>query len=260
MNTIEVTIKDRVAILSLKRGRSNAINAEMVAELQKMIKSINQDENIGGLIITGNNGFFTAGLDLIELFSYDEAQIKDFWHQFLQLIYLLTSFKKPLVFAISGHSPAGGCVMALSGDYRLMADGKYIIGLNEVAVGIIVPNSIFSLFAFCIGEAKASRNLLEGKLLNIEEALSIGLIDEVADINSLMTAAEKKIRSYLQYDQTTWMQTKLNIRKELIAKVGADQSETLNMMLQQWWAPSTRSILNTIIKNLKSPKETKEIN
>lgn len=251
MNTLQVTIREKVAIVALDRGRSNAINADMVNELKSIIKNIEQDANISGVILTGKEGFFTAGLDLIELYDYDEDQIKNFWINFLDLVKILTQFKKPLVAAISGHSPAGGCVMALCCDYRVMAEGKYVIGLNEVPVGIIVPDSIFELYAFWIGKAKAYQNLMEGKLMNSEEAKNINLIDATADIASLMTLAQKKIQTYLQYDHTTWQQTKLNLRKELIAKVSADQSEALEKMLQQWWQPATRSVLKTIIENLK---------
>ncbi|MEO5909444.1 MAG: enoyl-CoA hydratase/isomerase family protein [Pelobium sp.] len=251
MNTIQVTIQDKVAIISLDRGKSNAINGEMVDELLKMIINIEKDENIGGIILTGKEGFFTAGLDLIELYDYDKEKISAFWIKFLDLVKALTLFKKPLISAISGHSPAGGCVLAICSDYRVMAEGKYIIGLNEVPVGIIVPDSIFELYAFWIGKAKAYQNLLEGKLVGTAEALNIGLIDAVAPIESLMTVAQKKMQTYLQFPAVTWQQSKLNLRKELISKVSQDQTETLEIMLAQWWSPSTRSILNTIIQNLK---------
>lgn len=251
MNTIQVTIRDKAAIIALNRGRSNAINTEMVNELKNIIRSIEQDDNIGGVILTGKEGFFTAGLDLIELYDYDEAAMRNFWFSFFELVKTLTSFKKPLIGAISGHSPAGGCVMAICCDYRVMAEGKYIIGLNEVPVGLIVPDSIFELYSFWIGKAKAYQNLMEGKLMSVEEAKAIGLVDATADIAVLMTVAEKKMQSYLQYDATTWQQTKLNLRKGLIEKASNNQEETIEKLLTQWWSPTTRSILKTIIQNLK---------
>jgi len=251
MNTIKVTVKDRTAIIGLDRGRSNAINAEMVAELSQMVESIESDDNAGGLIITGKEGFFSAGLDLIELYDYNEVSIRKFWEDFLNMVSVLASFKKPFLSAISGHSPAGGCVLALCSDYRIMAEGKYIIGLNEVPVGIIVPDSIFQLYSFWLGQAKAYRFLLEGKLLNTEEALQHQLIDELVEGGSLVSAAERQMRKYLQLDQTTWRQSKMNLRKDLLIKVNADPSDSLDMMLKQWWSPSTRSILHTIIQNLQ---------
>jgi len=132
-----------------------------------------------------------------------------------------------------------------------MAEGKYIIGLNEVPVGIIVPNSIFKLYSFWIGQANATRSLLEGKLFTPEEALQVGLVDEIVNPASILTAAERKIRKYMAMERNTWEQSKLNIRKDLITATSADQSEALQVMLKQWWAPATRSILKTIIDNLQ---------
>lgn len=254
MNTLNITIQDSVAIIALDRGKSNAINEVMLDELKKMVISIEQDPHIFGIILTGKHGFFSAGLDLIELYEYREEQMKVFWAKFLDLVKTLTSFKKPIISAISGHSPAGGCVLAICCDYRIMAEGEFIIGLNEVPVGIMVPDSIFELYAFWIGKGNAYRSLLEGRLMSPAEAKTVGLIDATSPIDSLMTAALKKMKVYLQLEQTTWQQSKLNLRKALIQKMSEDQSEVLEKTLKQWWSPSTRSILKTIINNLKSKK------
>ena len=251
MNTINVTIKDRLALITLNRGKSNALNGEMITEITDMLHNIENDANIGGVIITGRENFFSAGLDLIELYRYNEEEIKSFWHLFLNFTAKITAFKKPIVAAINGHSPAGGCVIALACDARVMAEGKYIIGLNEVPVGIIVPDSIFHLYAFWLGKANASRSLLEGKLFSPEEALQIGLVDELVNPASIMTAAERRIRKYMALEPNTWQQSKLNIRKELIAATSVDQEETLKAVLTQWWAPSTRNLLKMIIDNLQ---------
>ncbi|MBC8985525.1 enoyl-CoA hydratase/isomerase family protein [Pedobacter sp. N36a] len=251
MNTIKVTIKDHLALITLDRGRSNALNREMITELNDMLNSISSDPNIAGVVITGKENFFSAGLDLIELYGYSEEEAESFWHLFLDFTANITAFRKPLVAAINGHSPAGGCVIALACDYRIMAEGKAIIGLNEVPVGIIVPGSIFSLYAFWIGTAHATRSLLEGKLFSPEEALKIGLVDELINPESILTAAERKIRKYMAMERNTWEQSKLNIRKDLIAATRANQTEALAIMLKQWWAPTTRNILKTIIDNLQ---------
>lgn len=251
MNTIKVTIKDHLSLITLDRGKSNALNREMITELNDILNNISTDPNIAGVIITGKEPFFSAGLDLIELYNYNEEEAESFWHLFLNFIANITAFKKPMVAAINGHSPAGGCVIALACDYRVMAEGKYIIGLNEVPVGIIVPNSIFNLYAFWLGFAHASRSLLEGKLFTPEEALQVGLVDELVNSASIITAAERKIRKYMAMEANTWQQSKLSIRKDLIASTSADQSEALKVMLQQWWAPTTRNILKTIIDNLQ---------
>jgi Delta3-Delta2-enoyl-CoA isomerase len=97
MNTIAVTIKDKLAIISFNRPKSNSLNKEMVSELHQMLNDIENDPNIGAAIITGKDNFFSAGLDLIELYDYNLEEAKDFWHLFLKFVAKITAFKKPLM-------------------------------------------------------------------------------------------------------------------------------------------------------------------
>lgn len=255
MKHLSLSVTDKMALIGLNRGRSNAINAELLDELKVIFKSVQDDDTIAGVILHGKEGFFSAGLDLIELYDYSEREIRAFWESFLSFVQSFTSFKKPVVAAIGGHSPAGGCVLALCCDYRIMSEGEFIIGLNEVPVGIIVPDAIFHLYSFWIGQAKAYQYLLEGKLLNPEQALKVGLIDELVSPAALRSRAEKQLKKYIQLEANTWQQSKINMRRELISKMSADPTETLDIMLKQWWSPSTRSILKTIIENLKGGKK-----
>ena len=147
MQTLQIQEKEGYAILQLDRGRANPINQLMVDELLSALADIESNDTLNGLIITGKPNFFTAGLDIVELYNYDDEAMAKFWDDFMMLIHKLVAFKKPLIASITGHSPAGGCVIAICCDYRVMAKGKYTIGLNEIPVGITVPNSIFQLYA-----------------------------------------------------------------------------------------------------------------
>jgi len=255
MKHILIKTEDRIANLFLDRGKSNAMDSVLLQELNTSIEELKLNPAIEGVIIHGKEGFFSAGLDLIALYEYNEAEIKSFWSLFLKTTQELASFPKPIIAAISGHSPAGGCVIALCCDYRIMADGKFIIGLNEIPVGLIVPESIFHLYSFWLGKGNAYRFLLEGKLLSPQEALQVGLVDEVVPPNTIQTAALRKIKSVTQFEKETWQSCKLNFRKELIANLSIHQEETIEKILAQWWKPSTRSILRTIIANLTNKKK-----
>jgi enoyl-CoA hydratase/carnithine racemase len=253
MKTIQINIQDKLAVITLDRGRANPVNLEMLTELIAAVKDIEANDEVGGLIITGKEGFFSAGIDLMEVYNYDKQQIKDFWTNFLLMQATLVAFKKPYVAAITGHSPAGGCIIAMGADYRVMANGPFIIGLNEIPVGIIVPDSVFQLYSFWIGKRKAYQYLLEGKLLKVNEALQDGLIDVAAEPAEVLTIAEQKVRSYMKMSAATWSQSKLNLRKELLSHVQADSSTLLDKMLQQWWSPETRFILQKVIEKLTNP-------
>ena len=254
MNFIRTKVEDHIYHITLDRGKSNAMHLEMICELSTAIEEAEQNPAIEGLILSGKENFFTSGLDLITLYQYDEVQMQNFWTAFISLLHKFTCFSKPTVSAITGHSPAGGCVLAICCDYRVMADGDFIIGLNEVPVGIIVPESIFKLYSFWLGEGLAYRSLLEGKLFKPLEAKEVGLVDEVVAFNRIQNAAIRKIKSMTQFEKNAWRTSKLNFRKQLIAEFEKDQTETINQVLEQWWRPSTRSILKTIIDNLTHKK------
>ncbi|PUV23030.1 MULTISPECIES: enoyl-CoA hydratase/isomerase family protein [Sphingobacterium] len=254
MEHIKTQVEDHILSIFLDRGKSNAIDTLLLKELIETLEINRENDAVHGAILIGKENFFSAGLDLITLFGYNEDQIREFWNLFLEATSLLASFPKPIAAAISGHSPAGGCVFALCCDYRIMAEGNFVIGLNEIPVGLIVPESIFQLYAFWIGKRTAYQNLLEGKLLTPDEAKAQGLVDDVVPANMLFNTAAKKIKQISQFNQKTWQTSKLNFRKEIILKLRENREETIQEILVQWWLPSTRSILKSIIDNLTSKK------
>ncbi|MBP3942248.1 enoyl-CoA hydratase/isomerase family protein [Sphingobacteriaceae bacterium WQ 2009] len=254
MEFIKTVIEDRIAHIDLDRGKSNAFHTEMLTELEEAILAAEKNPAVEGMILHGKAGFFTAGLDLVTLYRYDESEIRKLFIQFFSTIKTLAKFPKPAVAALSGHSPAGGCVLAICCDYRVMAEGNFIIGLNEIPVGIIVPQSIFNLYSFWIGQAAAYRSLLTGKLFSPSEALAIGLIDEVVPADRIRTASLRKIKTITQFDQPSWKQCKQNFRIPLIAELEKENDTLIDQMLSHWWKPSSRAIVKTIIDNLTQKK------
>ena len=254
MDFLRTKTEDHIYHILLDRGKSNAMNLQVVDELIEAIGIAEEDPSIEGLILSGKEGFFSAGLDLITLYEYDEAQMRQFWSRFMLLLQKLAAFPKPVVAAITGHSPAGGCVMAICCDYRVMAEGEYVIGLNEIPVGIVVPHGIFKLYAFWLGQAKAYQSILEGKLFSPTEAKQIGLVDELVPLPRIQNSAMQKIKMLTQYERNAWQNTKSNFRSELVKALAENVDESIEQVLTQWWRPSTRAVLKTIIENLTQRK------
>lgn len=254
MDYIKTKQEDHILHILLDRGKSNAIHMDVVRELLDVLLAAKDDPAIEGIVLSGKEHFFSSGLDLITLYDYDRVQMEEFWHLFMMLLKELVSFPKPSVAAITGHSPAGGCVLAICCDYRVMVAGEYIIGLNEVPVGIIVPQSVFTLYSFWLGQATAYRSLLEGKLFKPEEALAVGLVDELVSFDRIQNAALKKVKAVTQFEKGAWQATKLNLRKELIEAFSSNHDQVIKQVLDQWWKPSTRAIMKTIIDNLIQKK------
>lgn len=237
-----------IGILQLNRPKANAINTLMLNELCHVLKKINE-EPIKGLIITGKHPFFSAGLDVIELYQYDKDDIHNFWKVFLNVIEKLCALPIPVIAAISGHCPAGGCVLSLCADYRIMEQGNYRIGLNEVAVGVVVPPFIHELYASVIGDRQAYKAILSASLFNPEEAKAIGLVDEVVPEKQSIEVAKTLMSKLTNFNHVTWKKTKINQRAALVSKL-ADGMKQLSATLDHWWSTDGRASIEQLIKQL----------
>ncbi|MCP4443295.1 MAG: enoyl-CoA hydratase/isomerase family protein [Aureispira sp.] len=252
MNTLKYISRDNYLIVQLDRGAANPMNQEMLSEILQMLKDTAADDAIRGVILTGKPNFFSAGLDVIELYGYDKPTIRKFWSDFMTMVTEMSAYPKPLIAAITGHSPAGGCIMACCADYRVMANNpKYKIGLNEVAVGIVPRQNILKLYEFWLGTRKAYQYLLEGKLMSPQEAEAVGLIDELVEGEAVLAAAEAKMKKYLRLGQETLCMTKHNLKKELVEQLAANFEQNVETTNVRWWSEEGRALMGHIVAALQ---------
>ena len=127
-----------VATFSMNKAPVNSLNMEFLQELSASLETTRKDST--GLVLTSSmSSVFCAGLEITEMHQPDPARLREFWRS-LQSVWLqLYSFSLPTAAAITGHSPAGGCLLALCCDYRVMQGPKFTIGLNETLLGIVAP-------------------------------------------------------------------------------------------------------------------------
>jgi Delta3-Delta2-enoyl-CoA isomerase len=248
---LNIENKKKYTIITLSRGKSNPLNLEMLEELHDCFNKLKDDASVPGVIITGQAHFFSVGVDVIEVYNYNREQSKKYWTALFSLMVKMAKFQKPLIAAISGHSPAGGCVLAIAADWRIMADGNYTIGLNEVPLGIIVPENFFHIYSFWLGRGKAYQYLLEGKLLSVDMALQNGLIDEKYALEEVLQKAEEKMKQYLRIIPNVFQTSKMNFRRELFAQLDINFDDSVEMFLDQWWSNETRATIKGLIESLK---------
>lgn len=259
-NTISLSINNNIATLQLRRGKANVINQQMVDEIRSTLREIEADETIKGLIITGHPGFFSAGLDVKELYRYNKDQIKTFIHDFGCMHHELLRFTKPMVCAINGHCPAGGTVIAITADHRIMVEGDhYTIGLNEVQVNIQITDILIKGYQYWIGRSKAYTYILEGKLFTPTEALSSGLINEIVAPEDLMDKAEKKMQQYFKSDPDIFKTTKRKIRQEWIDSIEDHDTTELEEALDIWWKPEVREKMGMFVAMLEARSKNKKV-
>ena len=165
-------------------------------------------------------------------------------------------FKKPLIAAITGHSPAGGCVLAVTCDNRYMVEGeKYVIGLNEVAVNVQISQDLTACYAYWLGSGLAHRYVLEGKLLNGQEALSSGLIDELLPLEEVLPRAEKQMQRYLKADQEILLNTKTKLRKPLLDQLEPQPENAMQQAAELWWKPEIRTKMEAYVESFSNKKK-----
>lgn len=256
MDFVKITRKNTYAIVELDRGKVNALNHQMVMEIREAIGQLKNDDSVRGAIITGKPHYFSAGLDLIELHQYDREKIKEFWSDFMGMMIDLATYERPLIAAISGHSPAGGAVIAITCDYRIMVHGeKYRVGLNEVAVGIKITDSIFRLYQFWLGSRRAYLALLQGQLFSPDEAFEIGLVDQLVDMEEeLLPMSELKLQEILRASDHILIDTKMIMRRQLLKEINVDMSETIEARVDYWMSDESQANLNAFVAKLTGGK------
>jgi len=256
MQTINITKKKDYAILQLQQGKVNAINYQLVKEVRSAMQALQKDDTIRGVIIAGQPHYFSAGLDVIELYGLDKEGIRPFFRDFGNLYMELARFPKPLIAAITGHAPAGGTVIAMTCDYRVMTDGnKYTLGLNEVLVNVPLSEDIISGYAFWLGDGLSARYLLQGKLMTAKEAQAVGFVDEVCPLAEVLDKAEAQIQRYLGSNDRIFKDIKYRTRKDWINSLGQKGELAMEETMEVWWQPEVRARMKMFVEMLQGKKK-----
>jgi enoyl-CoA hydratase/carnithine racemase len=173
------TIKHgNVRELRLARPPANALSADLVELITQAL--VEAGEQAGAVVVSGRPGMFSAGLDVPQLMQFDRAEMSRFWQSFLNMLKTIAHMPVPTAFAMTGHAPAGGIVMALFGDYRIMPRGGFKTGPNEVQVGLVVSQAIHKALVRTVGPHTAERILVAGEMMDSERAKSSTLVTRLS--------------------------------------------------------------------------------
>src|SRR5262245_17875197 len=138
---MEIEQREEVALIRLRAGKANAMDQPFLRGLIRLIDEL-ATSRAGAAVLTGYEGYFSAGLAIPSLIGLQRDELRSFLSLFEEAMRRVLECPLPVVAAVNGHAIAGGCVLALQCDVRLMADGPGRIGLNEVQLGIGLPASV----------------------------------------------------------------------------------------------------------------------
>jgi len=236
--------------LRLARPPVNALNPEMVETLLEAVRSA-QTDGTRALVLSGKSGLFSAGLDVPELLELDREGMIGFWNGLFGLLEALARSPIPVVTAITGHSPAGGTVIALFSDYRIQAQGEFRLGLNEVQVGLVVPPVIHQALVRLIGVYPAERHLVAGQMITVERALEIGLVDEVQPADQVVSRAVEWCRTHLALPQHSMLATRELARADLGALFDDPKALDADGFAEFWFRAETQATLKGMVEKLR---------
>jgi len=252
---IEVINHGPIRELRLARPPVNALDTELCRQL---IGAVNQamTDDVHGIVLSGSERIFSAGMDVPHLLGHgdDQRRLMDSWQAFFGAARTLAECRVPVVAALTGHAPAGGCVLALCCDYRLMASSPdparpTVIGLNEVQVGLVAPEGIQRLLRRAIGSHRAAQLLIGGELISAERALEIGLVDELADAPDVAARAVRWLQRLLKLPRQPMLLTRAIARAELHEALHADLIQ-LDRFVEAWYAPDAQEALHGLVARI----------
>jgi enoyl-CoA hydratase/carnithine racemase len=176
---------DGVALLTLRNGKVNALSTELLAEIRTAAAELTERPP-GAVVITGGDRLFAAGADISEFGGPDEAAtIGAAFHEALDAIAAIPRF---VIAAVSGYALGGGCELALACDYRIASE-RAVFGQPEILLGIIPGGGGTQRLARLVGPGRAKEMCFTGRQVRADEALRIGLADEIVASDALTERA-----------------------------------------------------------------------
>jgi len=241
---IDVTYQDGVAVVKLDRGVTNSLNLECVRELAAALERARANPQVQALVLSSANAkFFSIGFDIPQLFTLSEDDFRVFYGTFNQTCMELYTLPKPTVAAITGHAIAGGCILALCCDYRLIGEGRKLMGLNEVNLGVPVPYLADCLLRNLVG-ARYGREILEmGKFYQAEESLQMGMVDQVLPLEKVLSESIEKAHQLGAMPQRAYQMIKRNRVEGIEVQIRARWEEKQRFFVECWYSDEARARL-----------------
>ncbi|MER1955085.1 short-chain-enoyl-CoA hydratase [Desemzia incerta] len=198
-NTLLLEKKNGIGTLTINRPKNlNALNKEVLEELTQVLKAIEKDEDIHVLIVTGaGEKAFVAGADIKEMKDKNAIEGRDFSTLGNAAFSQLENLRQPTIAAVNGFALGGGCELAMSCDIRIgSVNAKF--GQPEVGLGITPGFGGTQRLSRLVGLAKAKELIYTAKTINANEAMSIGLLNQLVEAGDLIAEAEKMAQAIMK--------------------------------------------------------------
>jgi enoyl-CoA hydratase len=234
---IERELEDGILTLRLAHGKASAMDVELLEALEAELHGA---ADARAVVLTGTGGIFSAGVDLFRIVEGGAAYVDRFVPLLSSFVRAMFALPVPVVAAVNGHAIAGGGVMTLAADYRLMAEGNGRIGVPELVVGVPFPAAALEVVRFVVPRHRVQALLYTGRTLAPHDALADGLLDEVVPADALAARAREVAVQLASLPPEVFRATKQALRADALARMDAAEEYDRNV-LTLWSAPETHA-------------------
>jgi len=250
MGTVEVEREGAVAILRLNKARGNAIDPQLLEDLGRAVHEVANDEAVRAVLLaSGHAKLFCPGLDLVTLIEFDRLALESFMGRFASVLWTLFGLRKPMLAAINGPAVAGGCVLALTADYRMARKGA-AIGLNEVKVGVPLPWSVALLLRASVPPNSLAQVALLGRNFAGDEAVAVGLVHELGPEKNFEAACLARLQEFAEKDPRALAATKAYLRSSVLGEMRTGEMHFIKEFADAWFSPATQERLMAAVVSL----------
>ncbi|MBN2158648.1 MAG: enoyl-CoA hydratase/isomerase family protein [Spirochaetes bacterium] len=209
-------IEDGIIIATLDDGKTNTITREALEALDGIIKNVNENNDIKGLVITGAGKIFSSGFDLPMFLGFkDLDEVITFFRKAEEIFINLFTCRKPVVAALNGAAVAGGFITAMAADYRVVKNHPKIkLGMNEIKIGLGLSIVQTEIVRFGLDSDRMFRDVMySGEMYDVNRARELGIVDEIVEEAGLIDRAKEVVSQWIDNPGRAFILLKGSLRK-----------------------------------------------
>ncbi|MBF0390741.1 MAG: enoyl-CoA hydratase/isomerase family protein [Desulfamplus sp.] len=226
---LDTKIEDNIMVVTFTNGKTNSITKKSLDDLKEAVVKANQDKSIKGIILTGQERFFSSGFDLYTFMGFEKlSDAVDFISYADEVFLELFLSSKPVVCAINGHAAAGGLILAMASDYRIVVNHPKIkLGMSEIKIGVPLSVAQSAIMRFGLDSDKKFRDVMYfGDMVDVPTALRKEIVDEVVEADELIGRAKSIISTWFDTPGRPFSRIKEELKKDTADRIKKRMSET----------------------------------
>jgi enoyl-CoA hydratase/carnithine racemase len=238
-----------VAVVALDQSVTNPLTQDLLDKLSDSLDDLREDESVRAVVLTSSSEkFFSIGFNIPQLIDLPRSTFETFYRTFNRLCLDLYAFPKPTVAALKGHAIAGGCILALCCDYRCIAEGRKLMGVNEIKLGVPVPYPADCILRQLVGDRTARDMMESGEFFATDELLRFGVVDRSVPADRVLSESVEQADALGAMPTAAFAVIKRNRVERVEATIRAHLEEKEQLFMDCWYSDEARALLREAVK------------